>query len=97
MFLLHSTSLRRFLSQGLKFEVIPSQFDEGSLKESQYKDKKSYVLDIAEHKVTDVFNTLKQSNNIPDLIIGADTIVELNNQLLGKPEDSNQAIEFLKM
>lgn len=54
-------------------------------------------MDIAEHKVADVFDSLKKSNALPDLIIGADTIVELNNQVLGKPRDKSQAVEFLKM
>lgn len=39
---------------------------------------------------------MKQKNNLPDVIIGADTIVELNNRLFGKPHDKSQAIEFLK-
>lgn len=81
---------------GLQFDVIPSQFDESSVPESKYADKRDYVLDLAEYKVMDVFDSLKNANNIPDLIIGADTIVELNNKIFGKPADKDQAVEYLK-
>lgn len=54
-------------------------------------------MDIAKQKVAHVFDNLNKSNTLPDLIIGADTIVELSNQVLGKPKDKSEAIEFLKM
>lgn len=36
-----------------------------------------------------------EENNEPDLIIGADTIVSINDMVLGKPKDEDEAIEFL--
>ena len=81
--------------QGLKFDIIPSDFNESSIDPSKYNTRKEYVLDIAKHKVADVFETLKRKNALPDFIIGADTIVVLKNQVFGKPKDKEQAAEFL--
>lgn len=83
--------------QRLKFDIIPSKFDEDSLDESKYATQKDYVLDIAKHKVEAVFEDLKKTNNLPDVIIGADSVVELNNRLFGKPKDPEQAVEFLTL
>ena len=32
-----------------------------------------------------------------DLVIGSDTIVVINNQILGKPKDYNDAVKMLKL
>lgn len=85
------------LLQGLKFDVILSGFNESSIDINKYNTKVEYVLDVAKHKVADVFENLKQKNALPDFIIGADTIVELNSRVFGKPKDKEQAVEFLKM
>lgn len=36
-------------------------------------------------------------NNGKDIVIGADTVVAINNQILGKPADDNDAKEMLKL
>lgn len=63
----------------------------------KYVSRKEYVLDIAEHKVADVFDDMKKRNSLPDVLIGADTIVELNNRIFGKPKDKPEAAAFLNM
>ena len=50
------------------------------------------LIDIARQKVLPVFQ--KHST---DTILGADTIVVCDNQILGKPKDLNHAIEMLKL
>ena len=50
------------------------------------------LIDIARQKVMPVFK--KHPN---DTILGADTIVVCDNQILGKPKDINHAKEMLKL
>lgn len=50
------------------------------------------LIDIARQKVLPVFQ--KHPN---DTILGADTIVVCDNQILGKPKDLNHAREMLKL
>jgi septum formation protein len=81
---------RRYLLQqaGLKFSVIPSDFDESSIKLSS---PLSYVRRLAEAKAMDI------SRRYPDSwIIGADTIVFLDNKILGKPASRTEARTMLQ-
>lgn len=50
------------------------------------------LIDIARQKVLPVF-----SKHPTDTILGADTIVVCDNQILGKPKDLNHAREMLKL
>jgi septum formation protein len=73
---------------GLKFSVIPSEVDETSVVMS---DPASYVRALAEFKALDI------SQKHPDSwIIGADTIVLIGNQILGKPGSNDEAREMLQ-
>jgi septum formation protein len=73
---------------GLKFSVIPSDFDETSVAMSE---PASYVRVLAEFKALDI------SKKHPDSwVIGADTIVLIDNQILGKPGSKDEAGEMLK-
>jgi len=81
---------RRYLLQqaGLKFSVIPSDFDESTVKPST---PQSYVRRLAEAKAMDI------SHKHPDSwIIGADTIVFLDNTILGKPASRTEARTMLQ-
>lgn len=54
------------------------------------------LLDLARRKiqaVVDAPNLLKAQDN---LILGADTVVVLDDQILGKPQDFDQAVQFLR-
>jgi nucleoside triphosphate pyrophosphatase len=73
---------------GLKFSIMPSDIDESSLAMS---DPASYVRKLAEFKALDV------SQKHPDSwVIGADTIVLIDNRILGKPGSKDEAREMLK-
>lgn len=81
---------RRYLLEkaGLEFTVIPSEVDENGVIPSA---PESYVRSLAEAKAGDV------SERHPDSwIIGADTIVFIDNIILGKPASRNQARAMLK-
>ncbi len=72
---------------GFDFEVVDSQVDEQS---EVYTIPEVHVLELAQKKALKVAEKIKSG-----LIIGADTIVVLNNIILGKPKDAKQAKEIL--
>jgi septum formation protein len=73
---------------GFDFEMVDSQIDEQS---EVYTIPEVHVLELAQKKA---FKVAEKINS--GLIIGADTIVVLNNIILGKPKDAKQAKEILK-
>ena len=90
--ILASNSPRRrdLLAQaGLKFSVIPSNIDEQKVALS---DPEIYVRTLAESKARDI------SEMHPDSwIIGADTIVLIGQQILGKPDSEEAARDMLRL
>ncbi|XP_078053538.1 dTTP/UTP pyrophosphatase [Augochlora pura] len=78
----------------LNTEIVPSSYDE-NLDKSTYTNYGKYVEDIAKYKVLEVYNRLKEDPKPPTLIIGADTMVTMDNIIYGKPKDKSQAFEML--
>ena len=81
---------RKYLLEqtGLHFSVVPSAFDEGSLAPGDPIDT---VTTLAEAKAAEV------AKRFPDSwVIGADTIVSINGQILGKPSSENEALQMLQ-
>lgn len=81
---------RRYLLEqaGLSFSVVPSHFDEKSV---PFSHPKTYVKILAEAKANNV------SKQYPDnWVIGADTIVLIHGDVLGKPASKDQAKTMLK-
>ena len=74
-------------SLGLCFEVIPSLIDESTIK---IKDPVKLVLKLAKIKALDVAKNVKH-----EIVIGADTIVVLNGEIIGKPENKEDAYEII--
>ncbi len=89
--ILASKSPRRkyLLSQaGLKFDVMPSQFDERSI---PLEDPRDYVCILSRSKALDI------AHKLPDCwVLGADTIVLINGQVLGKPRGKRAARQMLE-
>ena len=72
------------------FDIIPSEVDESKL--APDSNPEQYCIALAEMKANDI------SQENPDaLIIGADTIVVLEGQILNKPLDYAQAENMLSM
>ena len=72
------------------FNIIVPEIDE-SLSFKKYKDVKAIVKDIAKRKC------LKIANEHPnDLVISADTVVVIDNMIIGKPKDKEDAFQILK-
>ena len=80
---------RKYLLEkaSLAFEVIPSTIDESAIELSTPAD---YVKELANAKAQEV------AVNYPDSwVIGADTIVTIDDQILGKPASENDARNML--
>ena len=90
--ILASSSPRRadILKQhNINFEVLPSPYQEDhSVTDFSY----SFVENLAYNKAKAVIPLLKE----PVKVIGADTVVVLDNKILGKPKDYKEAFEMLK-
>ena len=88
--ILASNSQRRqeiLKDAGFNFKVITSNIEETS-------DKKiitERILDIAEKKLEQI-----AKNNKNKFILAADTVVELNGKIFGKPKNREEAFRFLK-
>lgn len=76
-----------------KFDIITSNFDEDTIK-TQEKNPEELVKKLSLYKANDVLNKLETQKNF--VIIAADTIVCINNEILGKPTDKNDAKQMLK-
>ncbi len=76
---------------GLIYEIVPSKVDEKFNKSLSIEEA---VIDLAHQKALWVYNETKDNEA---LIIGADTIVVIDEEVLGKPKDYNDAVRMLQM
>ncbi len=72
-----------------EYEIIPSSYEE-VLENHVFEYKK--IENLAYNKANSVAKDIKEET----LVIGADTVVVLDNIILGKPKDKNEAFEMLK-
>ncbi|KAL1923209.1 uncharacterized protein VTP21DRAFT_9585 [Calcarisporiella thermophila] len=80
---------------GLNFEIVPSLFPE-TLDKSVYKPK-LYVSETARQKALEVYERLaNDKENPPNLVVGADTIVVLGDDILEKPHTPERAHSMLR-
>ncbi len=94
-FILASASPRRkelLGNVGIDFEVVVSQADEESV--SKELEPSLYVQELALLKAAASAKTLKDKKNT--IVIGADTVVTLDGEILGKPADDEDAYSMLK-
>ncbi|MBU9745318.1 Maf family protein [Lachnospiraceae bacterium ASD3451] len=79
---------RELLSQiGLTYEVLPSQKEEAS----KAREPSELVTELSAQKAGDIASSIEG----PALIIGADTVVCHNGQILGKPGSEEEAAGML--
>ncbi|KAK9826257.1 hypothetical protein WJX74_003378 [Apatococcus lobatus] len=79
---------------GLKPEVIPSKFEE-NLSKDLFSKAAEYAVATAKGKALDVTQLLATQGKAVDLIIGADTIVEHDSEILEKPANADDAARML--
>ena len=81
-------------TNGIYCRVVPSNVDEDSVKMSLTRDKASPEIiskNLAELKAN------KVSAKFPnELVIGADSVIDLNGEVISKPNNRNEALEILK-
>ena len=78
----------------IESKVIPSNIDEDSVKKSLLKENTNPEIiskNLAELKANKI--SLKFNNEI---VLGADSVIDINNQLISKPKDRVEALEILK-
>ncbi|RPG03610.1 MAG: septum formation protein Maf [Pelagibacteraceae bacterium TMED246] len=74
--------------------VEPSNIDEDQIKESLLKEGASPEIiskNLAETKATKVSN-----KHLNKLVLGADSVIDLNNQVISKPHNRDEALQILK-
>jgi len=79
---------------GIKSKVFPSNIDEDSVKESLIKENANPEIiskNLAELKANKI--SIKFNNEI---VIGADSVIDLNKELISKPKDRKEALKILK-
>lgn len=89
--ILASNSQRRqeiLKNAGFNFKVIVSSIEEISNK----KDIIERILEIAEKKLEQIAR-----DNLNEFVLAADTVVELNGKIFGKPKNREEAFNFLKI
>ena len=75
---------------GLDFEVIPSDVEENI--ENQFFSPE-LIENLAVEKAADVAEKI----GFDAIVIGSDTVVVINNKILGKPKDKKDAFNMLKL
>ena len=86
---------KKILNQnGINCEVIPANIDENQVKESLFEEKATPEIiskNLAELKANKVSE--KKPNEI---ILGADSVIDLNGELVSKPTNRKEALTILQ-
>ena len=86
---------KKILNQNsINCEVVPANVDEELIKESLLKEKetpRTISKNLAELKANKVSE--KEPN---ELVLGADSVIDLNGQLISKPKNREDAIKILE-
>jgi septum formation protein len=88
---LASSSPRRaelLRAAGFRLRIQPSHIDETGEKGETDETAEAYVLRLARSKAA-------AAKNSPGLVLGADTVVVINGEILGKPRDEADAVSML--
>lgn len=92
-YILASASPRRrelLAKCGICFDIIPSGIEEKITGETP----PDIVMELARQKAMDVWKNHAADS---DVVIGADTIVVYRDEILGKPDDEEEALNMLSM
>tara|TARA_B100000029_G_C17508323_1_gene935310 strand:+ start:446 stop:1033 length:588 start_codon:yes stop_codon:yes gene_type:complete len=79
---------------GINSKVIPANIDEDQVKESLLQEKATpYIIskNLAELKANKI-----SEKNPDEFVLGADSVIDLNGELISKPTNRDQAINILE-
>ena len=79
---------------GIDCEVIPANIDEDQIKVSLLKEKATPELiskNLAELKANKI-----SEKNFDEIVLGADSVIDLNGKLISKPTNREEALNILK-
>lgn len=95
---------RELLAQiGMEFQVLPSGAEEKTKRRHACApaywtgncSPSEMVKELSHLKALDVFQKLSGGEQAQSLVIGADTVVALDNHIMGKPENEENAVKML--
>ena len=79
---------------GIDCEVVPANIDEDQIKESLIKEKATPKLiskNLAELKANKI-----SEKKFNEIVLGADSVIDLNGKLISKPTNRKEALNILK-
>ena len=86
---------KKILNQnGINCEIIPANIDEETVKESLLKEKATPRIiskNLAELKANKV-----SKKKLNEFVLGADSVIDLNGELISKPTNREEAINILQ-
>lgn len=85
---------RELLAQiGMEFEAIPSKAEENTHSRIPWE----MVLELSERKAVDIYDSLPREKKKESVVVGADTVVALEKEILGKPGSFQRAVDMLTL
>ncbi len=78
---------------GINCKVIPSNVDEDIIKE--HLEKANATPEIISKNLAELKSNKVSLNNLDKIVIGADSVIDLNGKIISKPRDRTKALEIL--
>jgi len=78
----------------IKCEIIPSNIDEDSIKESLIKEKA--IPEIISKNLAELKANKISEKKPNELVLGADSVIDLNGKLISKPTNRDEAFKILQ-
>ena len=81
-------------ANNIKCKIEPSNVDEDSVKESLQKEKATPTIiskNLAELKANKISQKFTE-----EMVLGADSVIDLEGEIISKPNDREEALEILK-
>ena len=78
----------------VKFDVVPSLFPE-TLDKKVFSKPQDYVVETSKRKAEEVLERLQLAGEPLDVVIGADTVIALDGEILEKPRNREHAVSIL--
>jgi len=78
----------------IKCEIIPSNIDEDSIKESLIKEKA--IPEIISKNLAELKANKISKRKPNELVLGADSVIDLNGKLISKPTNREEAFNILQ-